>query len=224
MPSAEPVAGRPGRLAAWLALVGGYILLAYGSRASEGDPPEDVLYRYGTAAAGLVQYAITLAIVLWIARGPSRRELLALRSPTSWWRAAGLSLVVVVGIYLLSAVTEPFLHASEEQGLTPPGWDSSRAGAYLVNAAVIAVVAPIVEELLFRGAGYSLLLPFGGTAAILLTGVAFGLVHGLVYGFLVLAAFGVGLAWLRARTASIYPCIAVHSLFNGVALVVAVTT
>lgn len=213
-----------GRLGAWLVLVAGYVLLAYGSRASEGSPPDDVLYRYGTAVAGAVQYAITLLIVLWIARGPQLRDLLGLHAPRSWWRAIGASLLVVMGVYVLMLVTEPFLHAGEEQGLTPPGWDSSRAGAYAANAVVIAVVAPVVEELMFRGAGYSLLLPFGRALAILATGVAFGLVHGLVYGFVVLAAFGTALAWLRARTASVYPPIAVHSLFNSVALILAVTT
>lgn len=212
------------RLAAWLTLVGGYTALAYATRASEGDPPDDLLYRYSTAVSGAVQYAITLMVVLWITRGPRRGELLGLRQPVSWARASGLALLVVVGIYVLIAITEPLLHAGEEQGLTPPGWDGSRAGAYLANAVVIAVVAPIVEELMFRGAGYSLLLPFGAAIAVGGTGIAFGLVHGLVFGLVALTAFGVGLAWLRRRTASIYPCMIVHALFNSVSLVLAVTT
>ena len=213
-----------GRLAAWLLLIAAYVALAYGTRASEGDPPDDVLYRYSTAVGAFVQYAITLAIVLWITRGPDRRDLLGLRSPLSWGGAVGTSLLVIVGTYAMMAGLEPYLHAGDEQGLTPPGWESHRAGAYAANFAVIAIVAPIVEELMFRGAGYALLLPFGAMVAIFGTGIAFGLVHGLVYGFVILALFGVGLAWLRRRTQSVYPCMAVHSLFNAVALVVAVTT
>ncbi len=212
------------RLAAWLTLVGAYIVLAYVSRATGEDPPDDLLYRYSTAVAGLIQYAVVMLIVLWIVRGPSRRDLLALRAPASWWRAAGLSLAVIVAIYALTALTEPFLRASEEQGLTPSSWDPDRAGAYAVNFVVIALVAPVVEELMYRGAGYSLLLPFGQAAAIAAVGLTFGLVHGLVSALLVLTAFGAALAWLRARTGSVYPCIAVHSLFNSIALVVAVTT
>jgi membrane protease YdiL (CAAX protease family) len=135
-----------------------------------------------------------------------------------------LSLCVIVGIYILTAVVEPFLHAGEEQGLTPPAWDPQRAWAYAANFAVIAVITPVVEELVFRGAGYSLLAPFGEAVAILVVGLTFGLVHGLVHGLVILAAFGAGLAWLRARTASVYPCMVVHSLFNAVALILAVTT
>jgi membrane protease YdiL (CAAX protease family) len=213
-----------GRLIAWLVFVSLFIAIAYASRAAGGEPPDDLLYRYSTAVGGLVQYAIVLAIVLWITRGPQQRDLLALHAPRSWGKAIRSSLVVIVGIYVVTAVLEPFLHAGDEQGLTPPSWDPDRAWPYAVNFIVIAGVTPIVEELMFRGAGYSLLVRFGQVVAIAVVGVTFGLVHGLVYGLAILTVFGVGLAWLRARTGSVYPCIAVHSLFNSVALVVAVTT
>ena len=212
------------RLVAWLALVGAYIVLAYASRAVGGAPPNDTLYRYSTAVSSIAWYAISLVLVLLITRGPRQRDLLALRRPQSIGRAGGLAVIVIVAIYAVSAAVEPFLHAGKEQGLTPPSWDPDRAGAYAANFAIIAVVAPIVEELMFRGAGYSLLARFGQPAAIVLVGLLFGLVHGLIAGLVVLSIFGAGLAWLRARTQSVYPCIAVHSLFNAIALVVAVTT
>ena len=41
--------------------------------------------------------------------------------------------------------------------------------------------------------------------AILITGVAFGLAHGLVLGLPVLAFFGITLGWLRWQTGSVYP-------------------
>jgi membrane protease YdiL (CAAX protease family) len=212
-----------GRLIAWLAFVGAFIALAYASRATGGEPADDVLYEYRTAVAGLVQYAIVLAIVLWITRGPQQRRLLALRPPRSWGGAVGWSIAVIVAIYVVSGIAEPFLNPGEEQGLTPDRWEPDRAGAYAANFLVIAGVTPIVEELMFRGAGYSLLARFGQLVAIVVTGVTFGLVHGLVEALVVLTAFGIGLAWLRMKTDSVYPCIAVHALFNAVALIVAVT-
>ncbi len=211
-----------GRLVAWLTFVGAYVALAYASRASGGDPPEDALYQYSTAWSGAIWYGITLLVVLWITRG-RHRELLALRAPRSWSGAAGWSIAVIVAVFIVEAVLEPFLNAGEEQGLTPDAWDPDRAGAYAANAVVIAVIAPIVEELMFRGAGYSLLARFGQVVAIVAVGILFGLVHGLIAGLVVLSVFGIGLAWLRAKTDSVYPCIAVHALFNAVALIVAVT-
>jgi membrane protease YdiL (CAAX protease family) len=213
-----------GRLIAWCTIVAGYSALQYAGRATSGRPPKDALYQYGTAVGGLVQYAILLGIVLWITRGPHQRDLLALYRPRSWPRAVAYSILVVIGVYVLTVASDPFLHAGREQGLTPPGWEPSRAGQYAANFVVIAVVAPVVEELMFRGAGYSLLVRFGELTAIVLVGLTFGLVHGLIAGLVVLASFGAALAWLRSRTASVYPGIAVHALFNSVALVVAVTT
>jgi membrane protease YdiL (CAAX protease family) len=54
--------------------------------------------------------------------------------------------------------------------------------------------------------------------------VAFGLVHGLVIALPVLTIFGLILGWLRLRTASLYPSIILHAIFNGTALVAAVLT
>jgi membrane protease YdiL (CAAX protease family) len=212
-----------GRLAGWLALVGAQTILAYGTRASEGKPDRDAVYHYSLAVSGLIQYAIIFGIVLLIARGRVG-ELLALRQPPSWPRALGLALALLIGIFILAAILEPFLNPGEEQGLTPSGWDSSRAGAYAASFVVIAFVGPFVEEAAFRGLGYSLLVPFGVWTAILGVGVAFGLVHGLVEGLPILAAFGAFLAFLRARTDSLYPCVVLHSAFNAIALIVAVTT
>ena len=214
-----------GRLVAWLVLVLVFIGLAYGDRAAGGNPPPDTLYQYSTAVGGFVQYGIVLCIVLAITRGREQRDLLALQRPFSWSRAVWLALAVIVGIYILTVSLEPVLHAGKEQGLTPSGWDSSKAGPYAANFVLIAGVAPFVEELMFRGAGYSLLAArFGPGIAVVVVGMTFGLVHGLVEGLLVLSAFGLALAWLRSRTGSLYPCIAVHALFNAIALVVAVTT
>jgi membrane protease YdiL (CAAX protease family) len=85
------------------------------------------------------------------------------------------------------------------------------------------MVAPVVEELTFRGLGYSLLTRYGRWTAIIGTGLAFALAHGLVNAFPILAAFGIGLAYLRSRVDSVYPGMIVHGLFNAIALTVAVS-
>ena len=214
----------PGRLVAWLGFVTALIALAYGSRAASGKPPKNALYEYSFAAGGLIQYGVMLGIVLLIAMGPESRSLLALRPPLSWPRALGWAAGLVVAIYVLTGVLTPFLHPGREQGLTPSGWQSSHAGAFAANFVVIALVAPFVEELTFRGLGFSLLERYGRTLAIVAIGVLFGLVHGLVEALPILAAFGAGLAWLRSRTTSVYPSVLVHATFNAIALTLAVTT
>lgn len=221
-PSAER--GREGwRLAAWSGLVLVLILLGYGSRLAGGDPPADALYRYDTAIGGIFIYAVLFLILLWIGHGLPTREFFALHRPASWPKALGLSLLSYIAIFLGAGLIIWALDAGDEQGLTPEAWDSSRAGAYAANFVAVALVGPIVEELMYRGAGMRLLARFGIPAAVVLTSLGFGLGHGLVLALPALVLFGLVTAALRVRTNSVYPCMLVHCAFNATSLIVAVT-
>jgi membrane protease YdiL (CAAX protease family) len=219
-PSYEQRGPNTARLVAWSALVGFLILLGYGQRLSGGKPDDEVLYEYSTAVGSAIAYAVILTAVLAIAG--FRGDLLALRRPRSWPRALGLALAVVVGTFVVLAVLEPILHGGEEQGLTPPGWEPSHAGAFAANFVVVAVVAPFVEELTYRGLGFSLLRPYGRWFAIIAVGILFGLSHGLVNALPELALFGSALAWIRAQTGSVFPGMIVHATFNAISLIAAV--
>ena len=221
--SADPVRRRqPGRLVAWGVLVGLLAAASYAARLSGGNPPHDVLYLWSTFAGALLQYGIMFVLILAIAHGLDRL-LLGLEVPGAFGRAVGLAFVALALIIASTVALSPFLDAGDEQGLVPKVWDSSRAVPFLANAAVVCLVAPFVEELLFRGLGFGLLTQFVGPwPAILVTGGAFGLAHGLVLGLPVLSIFGITLGWLRWQTGSVYPGMVVHALFNAAALAAAV--
>jgi membrane protease YdiL (CAAX protease family) len=131
---------------------------------------------------------------------------------------------VLIATYLweLVVVALPIRDPGKEQGLTPTHWEPSHAGAFAANVVLLTIVAPVIEELTFRGVGQSLLRFTGRWPSILLVGVAFGLWHGLVQALLILIPFGIGLAYLRDRSRSVIPGMVVHALFNGAALAVAV--
>ena len=211
------------KLVAWASLVCALTLLAYAGNAAGPSPPDDILYRYSTAIAILVQYALISAIVFVIARGVPR-EIIGYRAPASWGRAAGLIVASLLAIWAASWLFGLFLNASDEQGLVPDEWDPTRAGAFMANFAVIVFVAPLVEETTYRGLGFAAVRSsFGPVSAVLVTGIAFGLSHGLLLALPVLTLFGVILGFVRWKTDSLYPPIALHALFNGAALVAAVT-
>jgi hypothetical protein len=217
------------RLAAWTGLVGLLAALNYaarfsGSSSTSSNAHNDV-YSYSTFAGGLIVYLVWLGAVLWVAAG--RRDLLALRLPRSLPRAAGLAVAAVAAIYLIEAIVSviPLPESpGKEQGLTPTHWEPAHAGAFAANVVLYALVAPVVEELTFRGLGQSLLAFLGRWPSMVVVGISFGLAHGLVEALLVLVPFGIALAWLRDRTKSVYPGMVVHGLFNGIALAVAVLT
>ena len=176
-----------------------------------------VLYTYSNAVGGAVIYVIMLGLLLWIVG--RRTDLLALRQPEFWLKALGLAVAVFLASFLANAIMDPFLHAGREQGVVPKHWMPRHAGAYAANWVVVAGIAPVVEELTYRGAGFSLLSArWGSTVAILAVGILFALSHGLLQALPELATLGCALAWLRSRTSSVYPGMLVHSAFNSIAL------
>jgi uncharacterized protein len=214
-----------GMLVAWAALATSLAALSYAGNflATDEAKRDDLLYLWSSAIAGLIQYAIVAAIVFAIAR-PLAPSALGLRAPASWSRALGVAAAGLVAVFAIGYVLNLFLKAGEEQGLVPDGWDGSRAAPFAANFVVVALIAPVIEELTFRGLGFAVLRDAAGVApAILITGIAFGLAHGLIVALPILACFGVILAVVRARTESLYPSILLHATFNGLALIIAVT-
>jgi uncharacterized protein len=210
------------RLALWLALVLLFATLAYTARATEGKPDPQTLYEYSTAVGGLIQDAVLLGLIVAIAWG--RLRLLALRRPQSLASGAGLVAAAFVAAYVFEIAYGAVLHPGNEQGLTPSHWEPAHAAAYVVNGIVICTWVPFVEELTFRGLGYSLLERFGRWPAIVAVGILFGLVHGLVETLPVLVVLGSMLAWIRSRTDSVVPGMFLHALFNLAALILAVAS
>jgi membrane protease YdiL (CAAX protease family) len=211
----------PTRLVWWTFLVTVLAALAYGSRLGGGKPPKDYLYTWGAVANGGIQYALLLGFLAPIAIGLSREEL-GLRRPRSWPAALGWALVAAGSILLATAVLAPLLHPGQEQGLTPSGWDGHRATQFFANFAIVSLVAPLVEELTFRGAGFGLIAPYSRLGAIVAVGVAFALAHGLLQALPIFVVFGCALAWLRDRTESILPGMAIHASWNALTLLQAV--
>jgi len=213
------------RLVWWSILVLAIAGLNYGSRfaSSSSTDTHDTVYSWSSFFGGIVIYAVWLGLVFAIA--VDRRELLAMRQPDSWQRALGYCVGAIVTIFAVSGIVAALplpQTPSQEQGLTPTHWEPKHAAAFAANVFLFAVVAPFVEELMFRGLGQSLLRFLGRVPSIVLVGVSFGISHGLVEGLLVLIPFGIVLAVVRDRTDSVYPGMLVHGLFNGTALALSV--
>jgi membrane protease YdiL (CAAX protease family) len=219
----------PGRLVAWLGFVLALTALNYAGRfAAEDTLDDDIAYQWASSIGIVVQFGLMLGVLLLIAIHLPKREVFALRRPQSWKRALGLAAASLVVIYVGSLVYTGLLSLigdfdpTEEQGLVPDEWDSSRAAPFVAFFLAVTLLAPVVEELTYRGLGFSLFRPYGLALAVVSTGVLFGLTHGLLVGLPVLAFFGVVVGWLRARTDSVYPGMLLHATFNGVALLVSV--
>ena len=207
------------RLALWFALIAFFIIVQYASRSS-GTSESDPLYKWSFAVGSVIQEAIILLVVLWIAGFSAER--LGLRLPKRKWRAAGLLAGAFFTVQAFELVYNAIAHPGNEQGLTPDKWQPSHAAAYVANGVIVCTLVPFVEELTFRGLGFYLLRPYGKWVAIVGTGVLFGLSHGLLLDLPILIVFGWVLAWIREQTNSVFPGMLLHGTFNLVALVAAV--
>jgi membrane protease YdiL (CAAX protease family) len=144
--------------------------------------------------------------------------------------AIGAFLAAGVTYYVLTALYQVVfnLHGTDK---LPKGLGVGQSTAALIGAAAfVCVVAPIAEELFFRGFIFGALrrwhIPIAGHdlgtwAAAAVTAVLFGLVHAGSASpqYLVpLGIFGFILCLVRWRTGSLYPCMALHSVNNSLAL------
>ena len=78
------------------------------------------------------------------------------------------------------------------------------------------VLAPVLEEMLFRGVILrSFLLQYSRTKAILASSLIFGIAHMNVYQLATAFAIGIVAGWLYERCRSLWPCILLHAAYNA---------
>jgi membrane protease YdiL (CAAX protease family) len=159
----------------------------------------------------LVPFVLAVTKGATLAQAARRLGLVAFRKlkALGWAGAA-------VGIYLLFVIAYVALVGEPEQEDF-----ADDLGPLWVQILLIAIAAPIGEEVCFRG------MLFGGLresmpmwAAGLISASLFGLLH-VTTGISVvppLIAFGFLLAMLYEKTGSIVPCVLLHMLNNSVAL------
>ncbi len=138
------------------------------------------------------------------------------------WPAVGWTLLAWAGFFVLSAVWAQLLDITENDDLPQElGVDGSTA-ALVAVAVLVCVLAPIAEELFFRGFCFTALRrTLGMLPAAVLTGIIFGAIHlgGTDIEFIVpLMVFGFFLCLLYVWTGSLVPCIVLHALNNALAL------
>ena len=141
---------------------------------------------------------------------------------TRFWPALGWSVLGIVSFYLLAGVYSVLLGPQPEQTVTEDLGLRDSTLYLVLGGFLVVVVAPIAEEVFFRGFFYRALrtsLPIW--AAALIDGVVFGIIHFTGTDSLVLlpvlGGLGVIFCLVYERTGSLYTVIALHAINNTVA-------
>lgn len=206
-----------------MALVGaifvGIVAGAFGASFEDPPPAVNIVATFiqdGAFIGATLLFASRAAPVLPAQLGLAR---VRLRTAAKWMAIA------YAGYWVLAITWAALLDISEQDSLPDSlGVDESTA-ALVAVCVLVTVVAPIAEEVFFRGYFFGALRNWRGPwPAALITGVVFGGIHlgSAEPEFLVpLAVLGAMLCIVRWRTGSLLPCIALHAINNALAFSVA---
>lgn len=211
--------------AAFLVAVGGTLLFASVVQvaAIAGGSKQAVLPHWVGIVSSYGEEAILVACALGFARlhGRIRATQLGLRAPGTPLEALALLMATGLAVFAFGKVWQSIAQLTQQQDPTKSLGVDDGAGGFIGIAVLVCVVAPIAEETFFRGYFFGALRNWRGVwPAAVITGLVFGAVHIGSYPLAYLpplAFLGFGLCLLRARTGSLYPCIALHALNNGLA-------
>jgi len=93
----------------------------------------------------------------------------------------------------------------------------------ILSLLLLAVLAPLVEELLFRGLVYGWIAGRWGTiAALIISSLAFAAAHWEPAHAVLVLPLGLLFGWLRRRTDSLLPSLFAHIVNNSFALIAAI--
>lgn len=116
--------------------------------------------------------------------------------------------------------------AVSQFGIEPQGMKQvidGLPGRLGVSLVLLAVLAPIVEELVFRGLLYGWIAGrWGSVAAWIVSSLAFAAAHMELAHVIMVLPLGILFGWLRRRTDSLLPSLFAHVANNGFALLAAV--
>jgi membrane protease YdiL (CAAX protease family) len=211
-------------MAAVLILVGTFAAALYGVLSATDpsiDSPED-LPDSATLVLTLLQDAIFVLaafIAVKLALGRPRAEDFGLRRVSDLRTTVKWSIGVYVGFWTVTIVLALIFGQPDDQQLVTEIKAEESLGILVAYGVLICLLAPLVEELFFRGFMFTVFVRRLGVAwAAVLGGVIFGVGHApaAVIQVLALGAFGVGLCLLYWRTRSIIPGMALHALNNSI--------
>lgn len=182
-----------------------------------------------TVIRGSLVYASLVICILGFLtiRGISVSEALGLRGAGAL-RSIGVGLAWLAAAYPLILLAQVVSYSALPEGASPQdiveflSADTSWGGRMAV--AVLAVgVAPVAEEVVFRGYLQGVLRQLvGRVAGLAIPSLLFAGIHSHVPSYLGLFVFGMALALIYERTGNLWASVAAHAVFNAVSVCAAI--
>lgn len=207
---------RPTRFAANLYLIVGIaaLILSGGSNTT--------LAHYLIGSAVEIGLALLIFLFLRIENVPARSAL-RIRRPDS--STVGLA-VAMVPAFWLSGIVLNLIAVMIFGYVTPmpPSAFPSNGVQAIALAVTTMIVAPVCEELMFRGYVFRAYERHRTWIAIGVTSLIFALYHLRLQGVFALIPISIGLGVITWRTQSVLPSMAMHAAYNGISTLIMIAT
>ena len=173
------------------------------------------------------QLVITAAVVIFAMRNTNANQWLGLRwKGWPWLFVIAPASVVTMALFMWVIQAAGYMAWMESLGAEPKQdtvvlLETTKDPLILILMIITAViVAPLWEEIVFRGYLHPVLKKYGGiwTGAIF-SSLLFAVVHNSLAAMLPLFLLALLMVWLYERTGSIWTPIAIHACFNAAAVI-----
>lgn len=198
---------------------------------------EDLANIASTTVAAIVIVAV---LVAWLSKShPAWRQIMGFPARGEWWHqiraSIGFGLLLYPAmVFVVGVIVSLILQALSGEAVRAPEQVPSQLSAVATAITVLyaIVVAPIHEELFFRGILFRGVRDrYGLLPGLLVTGAGFGLIHfidgpwqGTILLMGVMVINGMALGWWYERRGTIVASIVAHMVFNVIGLTLILAT
>lgn len=179
-------------------------------------------YLVETAVSLVFLYALPMGFTVWLMKEPTKETRSRIYSKPVYFSNAmglfpafyGISILTnLITMLIGSLFSETDLNRSFNT-VNELSADNMTCAAVLFVQ--LAVIAPIFEELWFRGIVMESLRPYGNGFAIFVSALLFGLTHANFQQFFYATALGICLGYIAQATKSIVTTTVMHAIFNSI--------
>ena len=187
-------------------------------------PDSDMVYiatDLVSSIAYLASFIIPVPFFYIISRGIKKHPMnlgLTLPHPHSWLKLTAIvwaGLAVIISMVYLNSLVFP---VSSDSVSDLFDFDFSEPYKLILSLISTAVVPAFAEEFLFRGLIVSNIKPYSKSAAVIISAVAFGLMHQNPMQLLYATAAGIVFGIVYVETESIWCCIVLHFINNFISV------
>ncbi|MBQ8600515.1 MAG: CPBP family intramembrane metalloprotease [Clostridia bacterium] len=151
---------------------------------------------------------------LFLARMPQKRPESKKLSKEGWLAFLGVAFFLMLAGNMISIVLMEFFESLRGSEISNAVKNYMDRYSPLISFVTMVLIAPIIEELMFRKLMIDRLLPYSETLAVVTGSLFFGLIHGNFYQFFYSTMLGLLFSYVYIKTGKLRYTVIMHMIIN----------